>query len=140
VSTYLLKTFPDCEGGVRDWLRSVPSVSALVGQRVFFGLPVAVTWPAVVVQMVGGGPDAGNAPVFVPLIQIDCWGEGRNKAQAAAVMSAVVGAIESIQSGTALGADAKAVWASVLSVIWLPDPESDQARYSVTAEIAARAV
>lgn len=140
MSTYLLKTYPDTEGGVRDWLRSMASITALVSQRVFFGLPDNTEWPAVVVRQVGGGPDIGDAPVAVDLIQIDCWAATRNKAQASTLKNAVLGAIQSIESGTPLGASAQAKWASTLSVIWLPDPENDQARYAITAEIAAVAV
>jgi hypothetical protein len=140
MSTYLLKTYPDVEGATRDWLRSLPSISALVATRVFFALPPNTAFPALVVRDVTGAVDASDAPISIPWIQIDCWGETRNKAQASALKNAVVGVIESMQSGTPMGTGAVGLWAKVLSAPWLPDPESDQARYAITAEIAARAV
>jgi len=133
-----VKVYADVEGAARDWLRTVPEVVALVATRVFFGLPSNTQWPAIVVRQVGGGP-TGDAPITAALLQFDCWGQGQNKAQAGAVKVAVEGAIESLTGGTPLGAGAVALWGSVESSIWLPDPESNQARYVITSEIAARA-
>ncbi len=133
-----VKVYADIEGAARDWLRTVPGVTDFVASRVFFGLPVNTQWPAIVVRQVGGGP-SGDAPITVALLQIDCWSQGPKKAQAAALKGAVEGAIESLTGGTPLGAGAVALWGSVESSIWLPDPESNQARYVITAEIAARA-
>lgn len=127
----------DIEGAVRDWLRTVPAVQALVSSRVFFGIPAQTEWPICVVKDVGGAPDPG-LPTTAPLIQIDCWGEGRNKAQANAVKRAVVTALQNLTSGSALNGEVVALGAQTLSAPWLPDPDTDQARYAITAEVFAK--
>lgn len=136
-----MSTWPDVEGAVRDHLRADAGVTALVGQRVFFGVPrkaTDATWPLVVVQRVGGGQDASDAPVDVALVQIDCWGQigadgnGR-KAGATALVNAVRSSLE------AMGTDSTAVLkgASVETVLWLPEVDNDRPRYAVTAVVTA---
>jgi hypothetical protein len=68
---------PDVEGGVRTFLRANAGVAAIVGQRVFFGVPkgaTEATFPLVTVSRVGGGDDFSDVPIDVALVQIDCWG------------------------------------------------------------------
>jgi len=135
-------SWPDVEGAVRDHLRADVGVSALVGQRVFFGVPlaadgtVAAQMPCVTVRRVGGGDDPSDAPVDQALIQIDCWASSRNKASAAAVMAAVRNALTEIR--TAVVGSTVLYGAVVESVIWAPDP-ADLPRYAVTALVTARA-
>lgn len=139
-----LETFPDVEGALRTWLRAQVSLTALVGQRVFFGVPkgaTEVTFPLVTIQRVGGGDDPSTAPVDRPIIQIDCWGSldqsgnGR-KAEATALVNTVRALLQSIEN-TSLTATCRALGTTVESVIWLPDPDNDRPRYSVTAEVMA---
>lgn len=135
-------SWPDVEGAVRDHLRNDPTVAGLVGQRVFFGVPldangnVTSQLPLVTVQRVGGGDDDSEAPVDQALIQIDCWAASRNKAQAHQVASAVRTALTEIRTvpvgSTVLHG------ATVESVIWAPDPK-DHPRYSLTALVSATA-
>lgn len=129
---------PDIEGGVRDHLRSYSPVTALVGQRVHFGVPDNATWPLITVQRVGGGDDPSEAPIDLPLVQIDCWGAERNKTQARAVANAVRKWARSVRGATALNADCIAYGVRVEADLWAPDP-ADRPRYSITALVTARA-
>jgi hypothetical protein len=141
--------FPDVEGGVRDYLRAHASVSALVGTRVFFGIPAAPTFPLITVTRVGGTDDTSEATIDQALVQIDCWGrlyadtdpthKGGDKAQCDAVRRAVRRAFRDIRTATALNASTVAYGARVESDPFRPDPDSDRPRYAVTASITARA-
>lgn len=139
-----LEQFPDVEGALRTWLRTQPSLTALVGQRVFFGVPkgaTEATFPLVTIQRVGGGADTSTAPIDRALLQIDCHGSidasgnGR-KAEATALVNTVRALLHSIEN-TSLTATCRALGVTVESVIWLPDPDNDRPRYSVTAEVIA---
>lgn len=128
---------PDVEGAVRDALRADDDVTALVDERVFFGVPSNPTWPLITVQRVGGGDDPGEAPIDLALVQIDCWGAERNKAQAWAVAAAVRAWAQSVRRATALTEEVTAYAVTVESVLWAPDP-TDRPRYSITALVMAR--
>lgn len=137
---------PDVEGGVRTFLRAQAGVTAIVGQRVFFGIPKNAdenTFPLVVVSRVGGGDDPeGEAPVDNALMQIDCWGGidtsgNGKKAQAVALVNAVRDALFAVRGRTALSSTVDAAGIVVQSVVWLPDPSNDRPRYSLTAEVTA---
>jgi hypothetical protein len=127
----------DIEGAVRDALRANAGVSALVGQRVHFGVPTNATWPLITVQRVGGGDDPGEAPLDLPLVQIDCWGAERNKSQARAVADAVRAWARTVRRATALNTEVKAYGVAVESDLWAPDP-TDRPRYAITASVTAR--
>ena len=135
-------SWPDVEGAVRDHLRADADVAALVGTRVFFGVPldsngqVTAQLPLVTISRVGGGDDASEAPIDQALLQIDCWAASRNKAQAHAVTSAVRKSLTEIR--TAEVGSTVLFGAVVESVIWSPDPK-DLPRYSLTALVSARA-
>lgn len=141
--------FPDVEGGMRDYLRGHAVVSAIVAQRVWFGIPATPTWPLVTVQRVGGTDDLSEAPLDQALIQIDCWGrlyadtdkskQGGDKAQCDTLRRAVRRALWEIRGATALNAATVAFGATVQSDPFLPDPSNDRPRYVLTASIAARA-
>ncbi len=130
---------------MRTWLRAGTEVSAIVGARVFFGVPRDAkesSFPLVTVRRVGGGQDTGDAPVDRALIQVDCWGSidasGNGvKATATALVNAVRQRLEAV--GTDLTPISGAVLheAAVESVLWLPDPDNDRPRYVVTAEVTA---
>lgn len=128
-------TWPDIEGKVRTLLRADPGVTALVGSRVFFGVPREPSaWPVVTVQRVGGGPDGSQVPADDALIQVDIFGRvdpsgHGDKAQTWTVTAAIIGALEAQDRGS---------WAcQVLSVLWLPDPTDDRPRYSLTVRVLA---
>ena len=128
----------DIEGGVRTALRADSGVSALVGQRVHFGIPTNPTFPLVTVRRVGGGDDPGEAPLDLPLVQIDCWGAERNKTQARAVADAVRAWARSIRRATDLDTEVTAYGVNVEADLFVPDP-SDRPRYSLTVSIMSRA-
>lgn len=141
-------TFPDTEGAVRAFLRASAAVSALVGQRVFFGVPDSPTWPLVTVQRVGGGDDLGEAPIDQALIQLDCWGrlysdsdptkKHGDKAQARAVANAVRAAVHEVRSDLTTYAGCVLYGASVNSDLFVPDPDNDRPRYSLLTSWSAR--
>lgn len=127
----------DIEGGVRTHLRATAGITALVGQRVYFGVPDDPTYPLITVQRIGGGDDPGDAPLDLPLLQIDVWGAGRNKAQARAVADAVRVWARSIRRATDLDGTTTAYGVTVESDIWAPDP-SDRPRYTITCSLLSR--
>jgi hypothetical protein len=136
---------PDVEGGVRTFLRANAEVAAIVGQRVFFGVPkgaTEATFPLVTVSRIGGGDDFSEVPIDIALLQIDCWGGiddsgNGKKAEAVSLLNAVRNACLAIRGRTALNSSVDAAGIFVQSVVWLPDPANDRPRYSVTAEVTA---
>lgn len=132
----------DIEGAIRTALRADAGVTAIVAQRVHFGVPKPATWPLVTVQRVGGGDDPSEAPIDLPLVQIDCWGyqdeNGRgNKAQARALADAVRAWCRSIRTATDLDTITTVYGVNVDSDIWTPDA-TDRPRYSITCSVMAR--
>lgn len=139
----MAEALPDVEGAVRTLLRADAALVAVVGQRVFFGVPkgaVEATFPLITVSRVGGGDDAGDAPLDVAMVQLDCWGgidgsgNGR-KAEATALVNTLRSTLRAV-NGTQVGT-VTLFGVNVESVVWLPDPNSDRPRYVVTAEVAA---
>lgn len=134
-------SFPDVEGGVRDFLRT----AGVCGARGYFGVPDGTpTYPLFTVQRVGGGDDTSEAPLDQALIQIDVWGRRdaaghTDKAEARAEANAVRTALQGIRGATALNATTIAYGAAVEADLWAPDP-TDRGRYSITALVTARAV
>jgi hypothetical protein len=129
---------PDVEGAVRTWLRSLPAVTALVGDRVKFALDPRSELPAVIVRLVGVVPDTSEAPLFQRILQVDVFDAARQKTRCFAVAAAVEAAFGSIRQATAMGSDVVAWGAEVQSVIYLPDPGNAAPRYSITVIITAR--
>lgn len=128
----------DIEGGIRTHLLATAAITALVSTRVHFGVPSNPTFPLITVQRVGGGDDPGDAPLDLPLVQIDCWGAERNKTQARAVADAVRTWARSIRRATDLDTEVTAYGVNVESDIWAPDG-SDRPRYSLTCSVMSRA-
>lgn len=127
----------DIEGAIRTALRADSGVSAIVAQRVHFGVPTNPTWPLVTVQRVGGGDDPSEAPIDLPLVQIDCWGAERNKAQARALADAVRAWCRTIRTATDLDTITTVYGVNVDSDIWTPDA-TDRPRYSITCSVMCR--
>lgn len=135
--------YPDPEGLTRDALKADAGVSAIVGNRVFFGIPkraVEATYPLVTVFRVGGGQATGDAPLDDALVQIDCWGSldasGNGlKAACTSLVNAVRSCCEAMGTETRIAGVELGV--NVESVLWLPDPDNARPRYSITAEVAA---
>lgn len=135
---------PDVEGALRTWLRTVASVTAIVGQRVFFGIPKGATeakFPLIAVSRVGGVMAAGDAPVDLALVQIDVWGSlddsgNGKKAEATALVNTLRSELAAVRGRTALTASVAAFGFVEQSCIWLPDSDNDRPRYALTVEVA----
>lgn len=130
-----VETLPDVEGACRTHMRLNAGIAAAVGEKVLFG--VVGDDAQITVRRVGGGDDTSEAPIHQALIQFDCWGAPRNKAQAWAVASAVLSWARAIRRATALTTEVTAYGVDVESVIWAPD-DADRPRYSITASVMAR--
>jgi len=133
--------WPDLEGGMRTWLRADVALTALVGNRVFFGVPrgaVDATFPLVTIQRVGGGQDSSEVPIDLALIQVDAWGtvaDKGGKAVAWAVVNALRSRLETMRDRTALATGIDAFGAEVVGVVWAPDSADDRPRYTLTVEV-----
>lgn len=136
-------TWPDPEGLTRDHLKADGAVAAIVGTRVFFGIPkrnVEATFPLITVARAGGGQDPGSdAPLDESLLQIDCWGKldasGNGlKAACTALVNAVRSSLEAMGTETRIAGHE--VGTNIESVLWLPDPDNNRPRYSITAAVA----
>jgi hypothetical protein len=134
--TTMTVTYAPVIGALRDYLRTVASVTALVGQRVYVGglpkNPAVPVTPAVVVSRVGG---TMVPPVDQALVQFDCWAVSGSDAEQLAVT--VAGVLDSVAGSTILVSGVRFKGASIVSVNWLPDPASDLPRYIVTAQVVA---
>ena len=137
-------TYPDVEGALRTWLRGNATVNALVGQRVFFGVPKQATeqsFPLLTVARVGGGGDASDASLDAATIQIDCWGSidkvsGYGKKSVATELAAAVRtALDDLANSGLLAASVQCLGAEVVSSLWAPDPDDDRPRYSLTVNV-----
>jgi hypothetical protein len=138
--------YPDVEGALRTWLRGQATITALVGQRVFFGVPRKAneaSFPMIVVRRVGGTDDGSEAPVDRALIQFDAWGSldasgNGDKAAATTLVNTLRALFFTVRGRTALTATVAAFGITVVGgPLWLPDPDNDRPRYVVTAEVTA---
>jgi hypothetical protein len=130
-------TFADAETLVKAWLATTP-VAPLVtrpdaGLSIFLAMPTSAPLPAVVLSRVGGAPRAAkDIPEDAARISMHCWAKTRTAASAMA--SKVVAACESLaRDGRYTSGTSHLVAATVISVVWLPDPEADLPRYVVDA-------
>lgn len=139
----MTESYSDVEGALRTWLRAQAAITALVGQRVFFGVPKAATeakFPMLTIRRVGGGDSPGDAPVDAALLQIDCWGSiddsGNGiKSTCTTLVNTLRSVLRQIDGRTVLATGTAAFGVSVESTIWLPDPDNDRPRYIVTVEV-----
>lgn len=138
-------TLPDIEGALRTWLRAQATITAVVGNRVFFGVPKGATeasFPLITVQLVDASDDASEAPLTQALVQFDVWGsidESGNgkKADATAVVNTLRSVFRTVRGRTALTASVAAFGIDTVGIGWSPDPDNDRPRYVVTAEVTA---
>ena len=117
------RTFVDVTAAVIAWAKAtVP----LAGARVYSGYNSAAAQPQVVVQRIAGPDDNCT-------MQFDVWAAGRTEAAAAAAQLATqVTYLSRFVSGNVVLKDA-----TVESIRWLPDPESDTPRYIVDVTFTA---
>lgn len=131
-----LVVYANVETLTRSWLAGT-SVGTLVqrsggGTNVFLAMPTSSPLPAVVVSRVGGGPTSSELPEDVSRLSFQCWGTSRP--QVSDIAYALMGELDSLSRlGGYTSGNATLAAAEVLSLLWLPDPESDTARYVVDA-------
>ena len=134
-----VETMPDVEGGVRAFLRADPDVAALVGNRVFFGVPTSTVFPLVTVSRVGGGDDPSEAAVDLAVLTVQCWGEMRDKAGAYLLANTVRSALRNVRGRTQFADDCWCHGATVDGLFYSPDPTQDRPRYVLTIRVTATA-
>lgn len=122
---------------LRDWLATQ---STAAGTRIYVGsLPKTPTYPAAVIGRTGNG-----APIELLdslLVQIDAW--AATGAAAEALAAEIQQTLEQAKPGTRLGAVSDGVQlmgAEALSLLDLPDPDTNQPRYVLTIDLAVKAV
>lgn len=128
--------YADVENLAKTWSLTTdvaPLVARPGGFNIYLAMPALSPLPAVVISRVGGGPARRkDLPEEVSRISFSCWAASR--AQAGEISRVLVGELETLartggweSAGTILAAG------EVVSVIWLPDPDSDTPRYIVDA-------
>lgn len=115
---------PDPEGAFRSWLRTHPRL-AVLGTRVFFGIPEGVTDPFVTVARIGGGS-------YDPRLSLSAYGSTKNSA--ADVAQRIAAAVEGIEN-TVLAPGVLAQGGTVDMILWQPDRTDDHPRYVVDVTI-----
>jgi hypothetical protein len=128
---------PDDEALVKAWALQT-SVAALLtradgGVSIYNAMPKAAPVPSLICWRTGGGPRARkDLPEHRARMQMHCWGTSR--AQASLIARTLVSELDSLaRLGGFDHGDARLAAAEVINLIWLPDPESDTARYIVDA-------
>lgn len=124
---------PDGEGAIRAWLRADPNVTALFGQRIFFGVDDPSAYPVALVQRVGGGQDGTSAEGLhdLALIQVDVVGNVHDKASAFAAMSVVMNSLNELRNY--VHETTRVLGTNVQSWAYIPDV-SERARYTLTLQ------
>lgn len=141
----MTEAYPDVEGALRTWLRLQPTLTAHVSTRIFFGVPKPHSeqnYPMVIVTRVGGGGDTSDVPVDLATIQLDVWGRlGASgygmKAECRTTTNALRAVLEDLEAGNVDVNGTLLHGANVTSDVWLPDPDDDRPRYSLTVSVAA---
>jgi hypothetical protein len=128
-------TFPDIETLVQNWL-GYTSVAALVrrtdgGLNIYQAMPNSSPLPAVVLSRVGGAPSRrSNVPTDTARISFDCWAATR--AEAREIAAAVVAESQNLSEYGGFTLPPNILYVGeVTTFLWLPDRNSDTARYVV---------
>lgn len=141
----LVFAYPEAEGAVRTWARSL-NISGL-GARVFFGVPVdGASFPLAVIQRVGGRPVRG-VPIDRPLIQFEVLGDSpvdrrppSDKYALSMIATALENASDSIASGTVMSPGVVCMGAEVENgPVWSPSPVDGRSRYTLDVTFLLRA-
>jgi hypothetical protein len=130
-------TYADVEDLAKTWLATTTVAPLLVrldgGHNIFLAMPVGAPLPAITLARVGGGPRARkDLPEDRARLSFQCWGTSR--ASAGVLARTLVAELDTLArtggwtSGPAtLGVD------EIVTVLWLPEPDADIARYIVDA-------
>lgn len=135
-ATYPSGLYADSMGGVRAWLKAHPYLASING-RVFFRIPVDPVYPLFRIARVGGGPQAGEAPVEDVMVGIDLW--GGSYSEISALAAAVKSACHLLSPGTVMGT-CVGLNADVIGDIDAPDPDTGKPRKVLTVLFTVRPV
>lgn len=136
-----VESYPDTEGACRTWLRTKASLTAVVAQRIFFGVPddaAESDFPLITIQRISGGEDSSEAPLDVATLQIDVWGNLRGKAAIATLANSVQAEFKDVRSATAFDGSVVCLGAVVENRAFMVDPEDQRPRYSLTVQVVTR--
>ena len=136
--------YPDTEGALRTWLRSV-----FDPVRVEVAVPTGAA-ACITFAEVGGAPDVG-VPLEHPLISFSCWAsydpatkKAGSKKQARDLRDRLLGALTDLGTAGHVDIDVDGVTVRLLSAVvinsqWIPDLTTDPAtpRYVVDALVYA---
>ena len=133
-------------GPLRDWLRDQTSVSSLCGTDPVLnepsiyagGLAANAVLPAVVVSKVGLGTGATSTESH--LVQLDCWADRGQAANAEALAAAVKTALESAVNQLLGTSTVRLLGAAIEAEAALPDPDDGTPRFVVTASVTTTVV
>jgi hypothetical protein len=129
--------YADAEALVKAWLLTTDVAPLLTrddgGVSIFMAMPASAPLPALVLTRAGGSPRPGkDLPEEEARMRFHCW--GRSRAQAITIARTLVGECESLaRTGGFDDGGARLAAMAVVSLFWLPDRESDTARYVVDA-------
>lgn len=134
--------WPDIEGALREYLRADPDIQAVVGTRVFFGIPrnSEGVFPCIMITRIGGGQTSGEAPLDQPLMQFDIYGKkseesGGGRLACTQAALALRKALSKMKGRTRLNATVVAWDPRVSSQVFSPLPGDDRPRVLMTATI-----
>jgi hypothetical protein len=127
-------TLVDSEATARNWARSETHITAQVGTRTFFSVPIAYSKaakaPWIVMTLVSETFQVGDLGLQEALIQFDCF--AADKASAAGVAIAVQTAARQLTFGAPVTVGTAVIaWAEAQTMRWLPDPTLNTPRYVV---------
>lgn len=142
MSTDTPEDWPDIEGALRTWLRQDPGLAALIGNRVFFGIPrnSEGAYPCIMITRIGGGQQSSEVPLDNALIQFDVYGEkadklGGGRKSTTMVALALRKALSRIRGETRLDEEVVAYDPRITSQIFSPLPGDDRPRIMIVAII-----
>ena len=130
--------WPDIEGALREWLRADADIQAVVGTRVFFGIPrnSSSAFPCIMITRIGGGQMTGDAPVDNALMQFDVYGElaeeGGGRLQVTTAALALRKTLSKIVGRTRLNSTVVCFDPRVSVQVFSPLPGDDRPRVLIT--------
>lgn len=129
---------PDVEGAVKAWLKGVSYVNTYFGGRIGLRFGSDVENPHLSLQEIDFGEDASTAPLYSSLIQLDVWGNVRDRASATIGRNHVARAVRNLTHRTQVaGTDVALHGATLVGSRYLPDPSDEQPRYAMTVRFVA---
>jgi hypothetical protein len=138
--------WPDVEQALKEYLLADTGIAALIGGRVFLGVPrdSSDAFPCVKITRLGGGQDGSDAAIDLPLVQFDVYGKrsdevGGGRGPTTRVLNALQKALSTIKGKTPLNVSVTAWDADVRSIFFSSLPADDRPRFVVTVAMTAMA-